>query len=170
VFFNPVRSFIMATANTVKSAAQSVKAKVTQTARAAAQAVQPEAAKPLTAAERWSQSVRAATDNFMGEVEAPTWTRTLASIVIGMVAACAVYYYGATLLMPVIVGAVTALAGPGFITFLICVLGTLALFAGSFMAYGYVSSFVTSFDYAATKSAVMGWASKFKRNEVVSAA
>ena len=160
----------MATANkfasTVKTAGATLKAKATQTAQAASQTVAPK----LSATERWQQTMREATDNYMSEIAAPDWKRNAASIVVGLVASCAVYYYGATLLLPVIVSSVLMLTGPGFIVFLISVLGMLALFLASFMAYGYVSNAVATFDYAGVKSTVVGWASKFRRNEVVSAA
>lgn len=128
-----------------------VNTKPTRTAKAAAQAVQPEVVEPKTAFEEMMASIDAARERYFDVVGAPTWQRTLTSFLIGAISGLATMYYGMSL-VAYITAAVTLLSGPGFISFVVTMLGMIAVGAGAVGVYSVVSSAVSRINLTSIKA------------------
>lgn len=115
----------------------------------------------------WSR-VQDAVNNMLGTLNKPSWMRQLANMTIGLVVYASTFY-GCMALVDMLMMAVMAYTGPGFIAFLVSFFAIFLAFMLSFKVGRVAYEFAASFDYGNVKNRVTSWFSGFGAKREITA-
>ena len=119
-------------------------------------------AEPQTSPDTLFERMRESADAYFASIAVPSWTRRVASIVLGIVAYASTFY-GVMQLVDVLCMGVIAYSGVGFLSFIVAFLGVLgAIMAGAWTGTK-MYEFAMSFDAKRVKNSVTTFFGKFAR-------
>jgi hypothetical protein len=108
---------------------------------------------PQASSESYFERMRAAADDYFASINAPSWTRRVVSITLGLIGYGTVFY-GLMQLVDVLCFAAIAYTGVGFISFMVAFLGVLASVIAACTAGKWVYDQAMVFEYSNFKARV----------------